>query len=238
MQPGTDGDDTGARQQRRQLGGPIDAGNDQFRPVSIHAGRVRRVGRERHQAGAAAQRRLARQPHRARHAAVAADDQHMAETALVRAAAARRKQVAQVVRGNAAREWRNAFECRGRHAEVVEINIAGLRRAFGGKVPGFKANETHGRVRAHRRTHDATGIRVQTGGNIHGQHRQTGMVDGLNGGTPQTRHLTLQPGAQQGVNHDIAARQPLGIERHRRQARRFAGETHRGGVALRRVSYI
>ena len=124
------------------------------------------------QPGAAAVRGFGAQCDGAAVAVIAADAQHAAEMALVRAPGARLQPQVQRVR---TRETRGGFEIVKdmiRKAERIDHHLAGRLAAAAGVQPGLAGDEAQGDGGAHRQTMMMAGVGIHARRHVERQHRR------------------------------------------------------------------
>lgn len=173
---------------------------------------MRGMGREHDQTSTGTVSGLARQPRRTRHARLTTGYQYTPGIALVRMPCTRCQQATQVPLRDAPRQRRHASEYRIRNTEAIKQNQAAVFPALPREQSGLEANETQSKRRTYGYAQHPAAVGMQTRRNVDGKYRPTAGVHGLNGGAPDTFQRSLQTGAEQGIDNDIAGLQVFGAE--------------------------
>ena len=230
-QPRPDCDHRRPAGQRRERGLVLDAAAHDLRAHRAHRGRVRRAGRDAHQARADPRGGLRGQPHRPREAPLPSDHEHVAVVSLVRppGAGPEARVLRQGIVVEPFRGGRNPALERGRNAERITFHAPRVIGAGPGEKPPLRRDEGHGERGAHRAAAHAPGVGVEPGGDVHGQDRAGRGVHRVDGVRRGPRRGAREAGTEERVHHD-ALEGGGGGERLAPDPRPAHGLQHGGGV--------
>ncbi len=135
------------------------------------------MSRDRDETGARAQGRLTAETNCARHPGTAANNQDMAEIALVCGASSGRQGTSQMIIVYAAELGPTPLPAYRRHTKIREYDVATVIRPITEEQPGLQADKRDSHVGPHREAHDAAGVAVNTGGNVEGHNTTLVRID-------------------------------------------------------------
>ena len=162
---------------------------------------VRRVRGNSYEARTGAERRLARQPDCAGHAFAAADDQHVAEIALVSASGTPLEAAAQDPARYSPAHGLRLRTAVLRYVEAVERDDAAEFRPFTREQSRLQPHEGHREIGLDRCAHHLPGIAVDPGRYVERHHVGPMGIHGRHGLCKFAGNVALETAAQQGI-HD------------------------------------
>ncbi|MCY1306850.1 hypothetical protein D9M70_567340 [compost metagenome] len=107
--------------------------------------------------------------------------------------------------------------------EVGEHQLATAVRSVGSEQTELQADEGHRELSTHRHAEDFTGIRAESGRDIHSQHRQAAGVDPLGRPGIGLTHRAAQTGAEKGIDQHAAQFAIVAPRQHRNAGRQRLG---------------
>ena len=200
--------------EREDLGPRIDGPRHRLWGASEQRRHVLAPRRDAHESSTDPERSLGRQDRRAAETLISTDDQHVAESTLVRCARAPR----QAARAFAEPEQLRfrirpvRLEHLMRHAEIGEGEIAGVIGTDAREQSPLRGDEGDGGVRAHGDAERTARVGVEAARQIEGEHRATAVSDRVDRGRESRTDRTGDSGAEERVDDDVAAHRRFGVE--------------------------